>query len=474
MGLEPLEARNLLAAIVWDGEAGDDNWHSPENWFDETNGQNNVLPTESDDVFIRSEFADANIVSSVGQTIGSLDSEANLAITGGSFEITTGASTINGNLRLSGGSLTGAGLLSVNGETVWTGGDMRGTGETITNGLLSLTANGGQELNQRTLTVNGDAVMDGSSVIFINDDATIVNNSLFDIQSDADFGISTNSVPVFHNTATGTLRKSAGNQQTLINIAVDNDGLVEVTSGRLSLGRGGVSSGDFTATENATIDFAGGVHDLSADSSITGTGTSQFSRGTTNLDGTLYDVGGTSFSGGTANFLASANVVNIGATLSIAGGRANFSSDEPLSTDTFNLTGAFGGSTLTGSDTLTVTGETVWTGGDMRGTGETITNGLLSLTANGGQELNQRTLTVNGDAVMDGSSVIFINDDATIVNNSLFDIQSDADFGISTNSVPVFHNTATGTLRKSAGNQQTLINIAVDNDGPRRGHQRAA
>ena len=196
--------------------------------------------------------------------------------------------------------------------------------------------------------------------------------------------------------------------------------LVEVTSGRLSLGRGGVSNGNFTAADGATIDFAGGVHELGAGSSITGTGTSQFSGGTTNLDGTLYDVGGTSFSGGTANFLASANVVDIGTELSIAGGRANFSSDEPLSTDTFNLTGAFGGSTLTGSDTLTVTGETVWTGGDMRGTGETITNGLLSLTANGGQELNQRTLTVNGDAVMDGSSVIFINDDATIVNNSLF------------------------------------------------------
>ena len=390
-----------------------------------------------------------------------VDIGTELSIAGGRANFSSGESLFTDTFTLINGTLAGSDTLTVSGETAWTGGDMFGTGETITNGLLSLTVNGGQELNQRTLTVNGDAVMDGSSVIFINDDATIVNNSLFDIQSDADFGISTNSAPVFHNTAAGTLRKSAGSQQTRINIAVDNDGLVEVTSGTLSLGRGGVSSGDFTATENATIDFAGGVHDLSAGSSITGTGTSQFSGGTTNLDGTLYDVGGTSVSGGTANFPASANVVDIGKELSIAGGRANVSSGESLFTDTFTLING----TLEGSDTLTVSGETAWTGGDMFGTGETITNGLMNITVNSGQELNQRTLTVNGDAVIDGPSIMVINNDGTIVNNSQFDIQSDADFLFNSPSPAAFTNTATGTLRKSGGSDLTLINIDVSNDG---------
>ena len=90
--LEPLEERQMLAIVSWDGGAGDLLWSSAENWGGD------VLPGTGDDVVIDAA-GDVTIVHDSGATeVASLTSEDSIQITGGglavlgSFEMTAGRS----------------------------------------------------------------------------------------------------------------------------------------------------------------------------------------------------------------------------------------------------------------------------------------------------------------------------------------------------------------------------------------------
>src|SRR5262249_60563678 len=102
----------------------------------------------------------------------------------------------------------------------------------------------------------------------------------------------------------------------------------------------------------------------------------------------------------------------------ITGGTANFTANG--TTDTLTLSGV---GVLTGSGTLTVSGTTTWTNGSMTGTGQTVTNGALAITA-AFQDLNARTLTVNGGATLSGSSILQGFNGAGLNGHSPFGIQA--------------------------------------------------
>lgn len=100
--LENFEPRQLLAAVAWDGGAGDNLWHSAANW------STNVVPTAADDVTISvpgSPLVTFN--SSAGsQSIRSLVSDEELSFTGGTLALTTTAN-INASMTVDGGTLVG-------------------------------------------------------------------------------------------------------------------------------------------------------------------------------------------------------------------------------------------------------------------------------------------------------------------------------------------------------------------------------
>jgi hypothetical protein len=113
---------------------------------------------------------------------------------------------------------------------------------------------------------------------------------------------------------------------------------------------------------------------------------------------------------------------------------------------------------LSGSDNLSVSGATTWSGGIMSGTGQTTTNGSLAITANNSSELEGRTLNINGGATVTGVvglPTFRANSGAVINHNAgVFDLQSDATLlharaaGLP-GAIPTFNNT--GTFRKSSG-----------------------
>ena len=115
------------------------------------------------------------------------------------------------------------------------------------------------------------------------------------------------------------------------------------------------------------------------------------------------------------------NVINSAATLQIISGTFIISADSVVS----NLT--LSGGTLTGAGTLTVTGLTQWSGGNMRGSGKTLALGGLSVTESTVKELETRTLENAGAAVFAPGPgwELFVSGGATILNRptGVFEMQ---------------------------------------------------
>ena len=76
------------------------------------------------------------------------------------------------------------------------------------------------------------------------------------------------------------------------------------------------------------------------------------------------------------------------------------------------------GGTLTGTGTVTVSGQVTWTGGTMSGTGATVANGGLAITAPaiGTVLLENRTLSNAGAATLSGAFFLEVGYNA-IINN---------------------------------------------------------
>jgi hypothetical protein len=119
------------------------------------------------------------------------------------------------------------------------------------------------------------------------------------------------------------------------------------------------------------------------------------------------------------------------------------------SSSSFSIPLTFTNGTISGPGDLTLasTAALNWTGGVMKGAGQTIANGGLTLSGGGTKTLDGRTLTIpaNENAMVDGGSFYGYNG-AVLNNNGTFHVLGDPYFGASGNT-PTSNNN--GTLVKS-------------------------
>src|SRR4029079_7524732 len=113
----------------------------------------------------------------------------------------------------------------------------------------------------------------------------------------------------------GAFNKSGAATVTDVNLAFSNNSVVNVDGGTLSFNGGGPHSGAFAVHAGTTLNFGGGVHNLSAAASIASAGTVSFSGGTTNVAGS-YAATSTLINGGTVNFNAAGGATLNGGTFS--------------------------------------------------------------------------------------------------------------------------------------------------------------
>ena len=147
--LSPLASRlsplALSAALIFGSASA-----APVNWVPNADGfwdvatnwsSNPALPGAADNVTIDVGGATVRTIThqSGTDTINSLTSQENIALTGGTLNLNA-ASMINGSYTQSGGILGGTGNLTVTGAATLSGGVMTDAGRTILQGATALTA----------------------------------------------------------------------------------------------------------------------------------------------------------------------------------------------------------------------------------------------------------------------------------------------------------------------------------------------
>jgi uncharacterized iron-regulated membrane protein len=383
---------------------------------------------------------------------------------GGTLNFSTGAAIDTPTLALTnpgdgGGTLAGSDTVNVSGLTRWVDGTMSGKGTTNAQGGLAIGAADGnhhlQVLDARTVNASGPITWAGQ----FGDRLVARHASAFNVLAGATFSVPGGNGLVWTNdtgdstfTNAGTVTVAAGAGTTEIDVAFTDhsQGSVQVTSGTLLLAGGGSDA-----------------------SSISGAGSVEFGGGRTFNESGRYNVtGGTTVVNATANFLAGARVQAVGPLSVASGGTLNFSTGSTITTPSLALTNAGGGGTLTGSDTVTVSGLTDWADGTMSGKGITNAEGGLTLGANDGndhsQVLDSRTINSAGPASWFG----LFGDRVDATHASSFNVLAGATFDVPngnglfwTNDTgdSTFRNAGTVTLE--AGSGTTRFDVAFIDQG---------
>src|ERR1700741_1017422 len=234
---------------------------------------------------------------------------------------------------------------------------MSGTGTTNTNGLnISGTTvkvlSGGRTLNTAGTTNWSGSTGSNTNEILVSGGSIINNSGTWNDQNAHIVRLLSTGGTGGEFNNSGTYTRSGVTGETQLSIGFDNTGVVNANGGTLSLDGGGVSSGAFNSA--ATLEFGGGVHELQAASSVSGSGTARFDAGAVNVAGSYEITGTTSVTGATATF---SGLVNEVGALGINSGTATFSSGELIEASTLSL-GISG--TLTGKDTGRVAGPPTW------------------------------------------------------------------------------------------------------------------
>ena len=287
---------------------------------------------------------------------------------GGTLQLDTAGST--GSLTATGATRSGTGALTVNGPASVTGTDIfTGDGTTTITGATTIAATNFNVTNGHTLNLGsattwsaGAIGVGGTGGATVGIGAGDVLNITGDVYSGAFGG------GLWHNQ--GTINRTTTTGTATFNNALENDGVVNVSSGTLALQAGdgaGTSSGEYSATGTGMLNFGAGIHDLTSGASVTGTGTIRFGGGTTVVGpGVSFDP----------------------ATLDFYGGELQLNTAGTTGTVTATQGWRSGSGTLTINGSLTVSSMLTLKGSGTTTVGGTTTLGGLALNVDDGHTLN--------------------------------------------------------------------------------------
>lgn len=313
------------------------------------------------------------------------------------------------------GILTGDGPIVVVGTFDWQRGTIDGTGPMFVTGTMDLIDGGTRILNGRTLTLEGTAYWVGTKDLRLTGGSTleIAPNGFFSIENNEEvFYVEPGGGQILNK---GTFSKSSGSTTTTLEVPLNNQGTVEVASGRLLLERGGATvNGTWTTYTGAKTELGEGVF--------------SFDGGIIKEDGDFQLSGD--------ELTTTGNSLTIDAT-------GNF---------------LFGNGSIVNNITITNNGTFTIFKGTLGGIGSLVSNGTFNLDGNSTKSIVQQQVFVNGGGFLNGTGTPRLDNQARITNgaNSTFEILSDVPLELFNNSgLASFVNE--GTLVKNGGTGETEI-----------------
>ena len=350
---------------------------------------------------------------------------------------TMNGATVGGNsVFLNGGSFNGPSFIVPTGAVFnWTSGTMGGTTTDATT-----IASGGTMIINGVVTLNARQIQNNGLVQFLSSGATFnfgggaifSNNAsgVFDAQNATNTQLfwSTNPPVAFNNS--GLVKKSTtGAGKTIFSgVLLNNSGTVDAQLGIIDV-EAGTSTGTFTTSPGAEIQFTSNTHTLNTPAQITGSGVKLMGATLTGTGITVASGGTLTWVSGTMTGAGQTTTINAGGTLVIAGN------------------GTLNARTLANNGSVLVTGGTTFN----LGGGAIINNNA------GGVWDDQNTIN---DQIFWAT-----NPPVTFNNAGIFKKSASAGTQTTLNGVP-FHNSGTvdaqvGTIRLGAGTSSGNFNTAA-------------
>lgn len=326
-----------------------------------------------------------------------------------------------GTLNLA-GNLRGPGKLTVSSSSIWTSGTLFTPLILNPTATLNIQGDDAKRIDATLLDLRGSTLWTGAGGIVGLGGGAISNSGLFTVRNDAAF-----SFCCYHPTGSftnkGTFVKESGTNTVFSEFAFSNEGTLDVRSGTVSLGGGGRSPGEFITSNNASIDFTGGIQTLVEGASFNGAGRARTRGGTIVLDGKI--------------------LLAPGATFELASGLLN------------------------GLGSVHGPGQFLWTGGTITAAMSIAPETRMQIDGIENKRLEGGKLSNNGSMTWTGAGSIVGIGGGAITNAALFEIQNDSVFTFCCyGPIPSFINLPTGTFRKtSATNETTFAEFQFFNQG---------
>jgi RHS repeat-associated protein len=418
------ENGNLIAmedlgqAAFWIGGSGF--WDDPTNW------NTGVVPTAADTVFLDVPGEAVITFRNGNTTVGTIFSNEEINITGGTLSITEEGELNNGFSLTRGGTLITDGIATVTGTSSWTGGTLSGAAALVNQGQFTISGSDTKFLYDGTLVNEATVIHDATGVVAVRD--AVIDNKLGALyewqQGNIDFNGIFSNFARFDNS--GTLRKltdSTVTMEAFIN-GVDNS-LIDIQQGTLDVRNGDYTNSDFLVADSSVLRFAFGETTLNGTTEISGAGTTQ-------IDGN--------------------NPSSVTTTEN---------SFTHIDTDQFEL---LRGELITDGVT-TVTGNSNWTGGTISGAAALINQGQFTIGGDATKFLYDGTLVNEATIIHNATGDVDIRD--AVIDNQVGKLyewqQGNIDFVGNSTNFARFDNS--GTLRKltdSTVTMEAFIN-GVDN-----------
>jgi uncharacterized repeat protein (TIGR01451 family) len=354
------------------------------------------------------------------------------------------------------GTVTGTQSLTVTTTFNWNGGVQSGGGTTTIASGATTNLGGYGYLDGRTFSNAGTLNITSGYYFYMLNNAALTNSGTIDFQSDGGIYLS-GAVGSISITNSGTIKKSAGTGSSQINLPLvgQSGSQFLVQSGTFNLSSSLSSSGaTFNISSGATLYFSSNdTHSFDAASSITNAGTVLWGAGTNTVSGSYSATGATNSNGGSTVL---SNITGISA-ITVGGGTLTLNSASALSVPTLTMQGG----TLNGSAPINLTGASMsWSGGTIGGTGAfSIPNGM-TITVSGYAYIDTRAVTNNGTINLPSGYYMYLQNNATLINNGTIDFQGDSGIflGSAVGSIALTNNS---TIKKSSGTGVTQISVPI-------------
>jgi hypothetical protein len=360
---------------------------------------------------------------------------ASILMTGGTLSINSASAQSIPTLTMQGGTLSGSGNINLTGAAMtWTGGTLGGSGTLSVPNGTTVTISGVPTIDARTLSNAGTITFTAAYYLYMQNNAVLTNSGTISFPGDNSIYLS-GAAGTTAVVDSGTISKAAGTTSYFtVPLTLQSGGQFLIQSGTIYFGNITATGGTLNVSSGAVADlYYTSSSSFDAASTITGAGTLLCAAGTNSVSGTIVT------------------------SITVSGGTLTVNSASTQSVPTLTMQGG----TLSGTGNINLTGAAMtWTGGTIAGTGTlSIANGT-TVTISGVPYFDNRAVSNAGTITFTTTYYVYMQNNAVLTNSGTITFPGDNAIYLSgaAGTTAVVNS---GTIQKTGGTGNSYLSVPL-------------